>query len=103
MSIKCPFFGEYFITDYQSEEVENMIHKNEESNDILKGLKSQIKNIASNVKNNQINNTFQELNNATIIIDSVLKNMNDSIDKLKSIESIIKQNTHPCLTLKDTM
>jgi hypothetical protein len=102
MSIKCPFCGEYFITDYQSEEVENMIHKNEESNDILKGLKSQIKNIASNVKNNQINNTFQELNNATIIIDSVLKNMNDSIDKLKSIESIIKQNKKKYSSLSNT-
>ena len=102
MSIKCPFCGEYFITNYQSEEVENMISINEESNDVLIGLKSQIKNIASNVKNNQLNNTFEELKNATIIIDSVLKNMNDNINKLKSIESIINQNNKKASSLSNT-
>ena len=98
MSIKCPFCGEYFISDIQNKEVANMISTNVESNDILNGLKSQIKNIADNMKNNKINNTFEELKNTIIIIDSILKNIKINIDKLKSIESIINQNNEKSLS-----
>ena len=92
MSTKCPFCGEYFVTYFQDIEIENMLNLNLESNDILIGLKSQIKNMINDIKNNQINNKFEEIKNIIIILDSVLKNINKNIDILRNIDNIIKQN-----------
>ena len=92
MSTKCPFCGEYFVTYFQDKEIENMLNLNLETNNILIGLKSQIKTMVNDMKNNQVNNKLEEIKNIIIILDSVLKNLNNNIDNLRNIDNIIKQN-----------
>ena len=99
MSTNCPFCGEYFITYFQDKEIENMLDLNLESNDILIGLKNQIKTMINDMKNNQINNKLEEIKNIIIILDSVLKNINNNIDNLRNIDNIIKQNNKKPLSI----
>ena len=84
----CNKCGEKLDSNFDKEKIDNLLNSNISQNNILKGIKEQIKNIINDINiNKNIENIKYQLNNIIFILEHLIEDIKKNNDQLKKLNN----------------